>query len=1086
MAICDVCSTPIGPEAKRYSASQIKTAVRAGFRPPAVAFELAAAFGLSQAQAEAEWVQRALADTTDWLLCPSCDSQAGRHLGQSQAQKPPPRVEKAVEKTAAPVASTAPAPPPPPAPSAGGPLRMDYIAPPGKVALEGDTLTFRRGRLSSETESLPLDALRLVYLFLPKQFKWHLLQPSQHQYQWINLDTISDEDFLALRQALSEQHRVLTGDFSFVLADFQGRVIQVAWKKLAEGGLELLAQLRRHKLTRREKLVRWLEGNPSITIAAKGGSFRAGVGMNTAGVAQGSSKFTPWSDLEKTEMTQMQSMVDVCYFRFIPTKTSRRKKIVTGVDPKQAEVCLAELDFWRSAGQGSSTEGARAAAEPRPAAPPASVPASTLATVSLAAGIATWTLLPLIGALIAVVTGHLARKEIRESQGTLGGKGRSTGGLALGYIQLALALLIPILMILSASSKKERTTSTRPTATLVAGVQIVTMTPAARQATATLDVRPLTATAEALQKATATARAEQAEATTWAEIYRIQTQQAAATATAQAAPTLTPTPHPVLPPTWTPVANPDPAAARTHWPLLLLDTFDTNANNWPLGSASDEFATMTESLVNGKYRWNAVALRGVHSGAQLPGVVVSDFYLAAEVQQMDETINGLCGLEFRIVDASNRYYLGLYNSQYFSFHLMYQGQWTTLIGLTPTAALRAGGANRIAVMAEGSHFDFFINDQFVASADDAHLSSGGVGLAIDLNNAGDQLAFEFDNFELHALPSAAPTITPAPPSPTPTGEAQATPAAQAGSAISADNAGQVKQLALWDEGLVNQAAWSPDGRLLAVASYSLYLLDADTLQPAAVIDTGGWTDSVAFSPDGTVLASTSMADGAVRLWDTASGRELRAFAGFELAGDVAFSPDGARLAASDMMMTVKILDLNSGSELFTLSGHYAVFAVAFAPDGQTIATADIGESILWDAATGRELRAFSSQDFSQVNSVAFSPDGKILAAGDIDGRISLWDVASGTELHTLAGHTDQVTSVAFSPDGRLLASASWDLTVRLWDVSTALNAGVASGAELTSLTGHSEWVQSVAFSPDGALLASGSNDGTLRLWGVGP
>jgi hypothetical protein len=430
---------------------------------------------------------------------------------------------------------------------------MDYIAPPGKVALEGETLTFRRGRLSSETESLPLDALRLVYLFFPTQFNWRPLRQSKYRYQYQNLDALSDDAFSELRAAISEQPGFLVGDFSFVLADFQGRVVKILWKRLSADGIDLMTEIRRHRETRREKLARWLEENPSITIEAKGGSFRASISVNAAGVAQGSKKFIPWNDLEKIEMSRVQSFVEAHYFRFVPHKAGRRKKIITGVSPKQAEACLAELDFWQSAGRAPSTEGARAAAEPRPAAPPASVQTSTLATVSLAAGIATWTLLPLIGALIAVVTGHLARKEIRESQGTLGGKRRSTAGLALGYTQLVLALLIPILMILSASSKKER-----PTATLAAGVRIVTVTPAARQATATLDGRPLTATSQAVQQATATARAEQAEATTQAEINRVQTEQVAATATAQAAPTLTPTPRPALAPTWTPAAEPGP------------------------------------------------------------------------------------------------------------------------------------------------------------------------------------------------------------------------------------------------------------------------------------------------------------------------------------------------------------------------------------------------------------------------------------------------------------------------------------------------------------------------------------------------
>jgi len=70
------------------------------------------------------------------------------------------------------------------------------------------------------------------------------------------------------------------------------------------------------------------------------------------------------------------------------------------------------------------------------------VQASSLAIVSLVSGIASWFVLPLIGAIIAVITGHMAKKEIRASEGRLGGVEMANAGLVLGYVHLALSVIM--------------------------------------------------------------------------------------------------------------------------------------------------------------------------------------------------------------------------------------------------------------------------------------------------------------------------------------------------------------------------------------------------------------------------------------------------------------------------------------------------------------------------------------------------------------------------------------------------------------------------------------------------------------------
>ena len=73
---------------------------------------------------------------------------------------------------------------------------------------------------------------------------------------------------------------------------------------------------------------------------------------------------------------------------------------------------------------------------------------SSLAIASLVSGILGWTLLPVLGTLVAIVTGHMARAEIRRSGGALEGDGLAIGGLILGYAQLAMIVLGVLVLFL--------------------------------------------------------------------------------------------------------------------------------------------------------------------------------------------------------------------------------------------------------------------------------------------------------------------------------------------------------------------------------------------------------------------------------------------------------------------------------------------------------------------------------------------------------------------------------------------------------------------------------------------------------------
>jgi hypothetical protein len=80
-----------------------------------------------------------------------------------------------------------------------------------------------------------------------------------------------------------------------------------------------------------------------------------------------------------------------------------------------------------------------------------SIPAkttSTLAVVSLVAGILGWTLLPLIGSLGAIITGHMARGEIRRSAGAINGDGYAIAGLVLGWGSVIVSIVGVLLVVM--------------------------------------------------------------------------------------------------------------------------------------------------------------------------------------------------------------------------------------------------------------------------------------------------------------------------------------------------------------------------------------------------------------------------------------------------------------------------------------------------------------------------------------------------------------------------------------------------------------------------------------------------------------
>ena len=108
-----------------------------------------------------------------------------------------------------------------------------------------------------------------------------------------------------------------------------------------------------------------------------------------------------------------------------------------------------------------------------------------------------------------------------------------------------------------------------------------------------------------------------------------------------------------------------------------------------------------------------------------------------------------------------------------------------------------------------------------------------------------------------------------------------------------------------------------------------------------------------------------------------------------------FSPDGRTALSGSDDKTLKLWDLATGKEIRTFTGHTnSVYSVAFSPDGRTALSGSDDKTLkLWDLATGKEIRTFTGHT-SMVYSVAFSPDGRTALSGSDDKTLKLWDLAT--------------------------------------------------------------------------------------------
>ena len=294
----------------------------------------------------------------------------------------------------------------------------------------------------------------------------------------------------------------------------------------------------------------------------------------------------------------------------------------------------------------------------------------------------------------------------------------------------------------------------------------------------------------------------------------------------------------------------------------------------------------------------------------------------------------------------------------------------------------------------------------------------------------------------------------------------------------------------------------------------------DPLPPGAVarlgtlrLRHGGAVSSVAFSRDGKTLVSAGE-DPVLRLWEVATGKEVRQFRGHQKAVlTVAFSPDNKTLVSGSEDHTIRIWDVATGRQLQEWTGpENAPLRLAMSPTGRLLATGGPENTVLlWDVLAGREVRRLKGHQ-KAVLALAFSPDGSAACQGPRTGasscgtqspargcantspkempwgpwpspRTACWSWPRAAEARLFFGKWLPLKNAAgwrgrdacrLLPDGKTLASADSEGTLHIWDVVT--------GQELHKVQGDKNGINTLAFSPDGKTLAGGDARGRVRIW----
>ena len=320
-------------------------------------------------------------------------------------------------------------------------------------------------------------------------------------------------------------------------------------------------------------------------------------------------------------------------------------------------------------------------------------------------------------------------------------------------------------------------------------------------------------------------------------------------------------------------------------------------------------------------------------------------------------------------------------------------------------------------------------------------------------------------------------------------------------------------------GLANPSiavAFSPDGRTLALSTHdasgnviALYAMPARTLIRELPVP---GLAALAFSPDGQtlVVAPRTPSLGPVEVWNVATWKETGTFQTGLVSSvkgtatginSIAFSPDGTMLAVSATQSTTiqvwstatltriaSFLDTQQTSYPASLGG--GVFQLSFSPNGRLLAAVGIDDFIRVYSVPGFSLvDVFEGLD--SMDAVAFSPNGQLLALGNAAGDVYLFAVppvvknnnlGGQTELGAFAASSKTIWSVQFLSNTMLIAGGT-DGVARFWTVPPGKNWN--DSIPVQAVATHAGLIGAMSYSAPLGLLATGSPSGS-RVWQTNP